>query len=158
MEFIEDIHSFLQNFFDVLVVEDTKTTISTTIKVGNKFEVVTKTYVLKTIDLKNINEVILNEIRNIDIESIKISSNNIIGRFFGVKDYYKLYKEIPSDCFIVTSSKNYGFLKKLSNNIYINELLNDKIIIGNKPKLVIKIGSDIEYYLDKSNIKVIELK
>ena len=84
-------------------------------------------------------------------EKLDFYPSNLIQKIFGKKSM-KTFKDIDSDCYIITNSE---VAKNITcNNIIIDNTLNDVIVLGRKDILILK---DDEYYFNIENYKVYEL-
>ncbi len=164
----ELIELIILNYVDLIFVDSNPVKIENTQVFKQDGKLIKNTssneYNLIKLNIDSINSQIFNEFKEIEDIFINFYSKNIIGRFLKIKKYYNLYKELESldnNNWIITNRYIYdNFLSKKDINVYINELMVDKIIIGNKSdKILIRVDNDnIEYYLDKTNIKSIILK
>lgn len=163
-EFIE---SLLLSYVDVVFVDSNPAKIDNVeiFKKDGKLikNISSEEYNLIKLDIDDINCQIIDEFSKLEPTEVKFYSSNIIGRLFKIKKFYNLYKELEtldSNNWIITNRYIYdNFLSKRDINVYINELMVDRIVVGSRnDKMIVKVDSSIEYYLDKSKIRVIGLK
>jgi len=100
----------------------------------------------------------------LDCNSIDINfyPKNIITKIFNLTSIKRLKKELDgltSNNWIITSNKIYDtYMKDLGYNVYLSDEFENKIIIGDKSCKLILNRNLKEFYLDKSKIRVINLK
>lgn len=118
-----------------------------------------KKRLISTVD--DINRFLFSEIEDCDIKIIDYYPKNLISKILKIKGSNELNKEISSlskNNWIITSTKMYDTLfTNYEGNIYINDYLENKIIIGDKDSKIIIHENLEEFYIDKSKIKIVEL-
>ena len=118
-----------------------------------------KKRLISTID--DINRFLFSEIEECNIKTIDYYPKNLISKFLKIKGSNELNKEFSSlstNNWIITSTKMYDTLFNNSDyNVYINDYLENKIIIGEKDCKIIIHENLEEFYIDKSKIKIVEL-
>lgn len=165
----ETIEYLLSNYFNEIIwVKENPVIFSIveTIKINGKIQILNREeiYNLKKrliLSIDDINRFLFSEIQECDKNYISYPTN-ILSKIFNLKSYNKLKTKLDNltdNNWICTSTKIYNLLFINSiHNIYINDYLDNEIIIGNKSIKVIINENYEEIYFDKSKIEVIKLK
>ena len=166
----DSIEYLLSNYFnDIIWVTESsvKFTISETSKVNGKIQTSSKEeiYELKELlvsSLEEINNSLFLEINQCLQVDLNYYPKNIFSKIFKINSDKQLKKELStlsSNNWIITSNKLYNTLfVGLDYNVYLSDELDDKIVIGDKSSKLLLNQNLKEFYLDKSKIKVINLK
>lgn len=159
----------LSYFNEVIWVDENPAqfTISETFKENGKIKVSTKEEFFHLQDLlvtslQDTNKFLFEQ--TLDCESIDIDfyPKNVITKLLNLKSNKQLKKEmhnLTSDNWVITSNQIYDtYMKDLGYNVYLSDEFENKIVIGQKSSKLILNRNLKEFYLDKSNIRVINLK
>jgi len=159
----------LSYFNEVIWVDENPAqfTISETFKENGKIKVSTKEEFFHLQDLlvtslQDTNKFLFEQ--TLDCESIDIDfyPKNVITKLLNLKSNKQLKKEIhnlTSDNWVITSNQIYDtHMKDLGYNVYLSDEFENKIVIGQKSSKLILNRNLKEFYLDKSKIRVINLK
>lgn len=166
----DSVEYLLSNYFnDIIWVTESsvKFTISETSKVNGKIQTSSKEeiYELKELlvsSLEEINNSLFLEINQCLQVDLNYYPKNIFSKIFKINSDKQLKKELStlsSNNWIITSNKLYNTLfVGLNYNVYLSDEFDDKIVIGDKSSKLLLNQNLKEFYLDKSKIKVINLK
>lgn len=112
--------------------------------------------------LEDINNFLFEQILDCNSIDINFYPKNIITKLFNIRSNKRLKRELhnlASNNWIITSNEIYDtYIKDLGYNVYLSDEFKNKIIIGEKDSKLILNKNLKEFYLDKSKIKVINLK
>ena len=166
----ESIEYLLLSYFDEVIWVDQNTvefTISETfkengnIRTSNKVEVYQLQDLLVT-SLEDTNTFLFELMSDCRSKELNFYPKNIVSRLFNLKSNKRLKKELDgltSNNWIITSNHIYDtYIKDLGYNVYLSEEFENQIVIGEKSSKLILNKNLKEFYLDKSNIRVIKLK
>ena len=166
----DSIEYLLSNYFnDIIWITESsvKFTISETSKVNGKIQTSSKEeiYELKELlvsSLEEINNSLFLEINQCLQVDLNYYPKNICSKIFKINSDKQLKKELStlsSNNWIITSNKLYNTLfVGLDYNVYLSDEFDDKIVIGDKNSKLLLNQNLKEFYLDKSKIKVLNLK
>lgn len=131
------------------------------IKTSNKVEVYQLQDLLVT-SLEDTNTFLFELMSGCQSKEIDFYSKNIVSKLFNIKSNKQLKSELDvltSNNWIITSNKIYDtYIKDLGYNVYLSDEFENQIVIGEKSSKLILNRNLKEFYLDKSNIRVIKLK
>lgn len=131
------------------------------IKTSNKIEVYQLQDLLVT-SLEDTNTFLFELMSDYKSKELDFYPKNIISRLFNLKSNKRLKKELDgltSNNWIITSNHIYdAYIKDLGYNVYLSDKFENQIVIGEKSSKLILNKNLKEFYLDKSNIRVINLK
>ena len=166
----ESIEYLLLSYFNEVIWVDenpVEFTISETfkengnIKTSNKVEVYQLQDLLVT-SLEDTNTFLFELMSDCRSKELNFYPKNIVSRLFNLKSNKRLKKELDgltSNNWIITSNHIYDtYIKDLGYNVYLSEEFENQIVIGEKSSKFILNKNLKEFYLDKSNIRVIKLK
>lgn len=166
----ESIEYLLLSYFDEVIWVDQNTvefTISETfkengnIRTSNKVEVYQLQDLLVT-SLEDTNTFLFELMSGCQSKELDFYPKNIVSKLFNLKSNKQLKKELDgltSNNWIITSNHIYDtYIKDLGYNVYLSEEFENQIVIGEKSSKLILNKNLKEFYLDKSNIRVIKLK
>ncbi len=112
--------------------------------------------------LEDINKFLFELILDCNSIDLNFYPKNMITKLFNIKSNKQLKKELyslTSNNWIITSNEIYDtYIKDLGYNVYLSDQFENKIVIGEKNSKLILNKNLKEFYLDKSKIKVINLK
>jgi hypothetical protein len=167
---IDSIEYLLLSYFNEVIWVDenpVEFTISETfkengnIKTSNKVEVYQLQDLLVT-SLEDTNTFLFELMSDCKTKEINFYPKNIVSKLFNLKSNKQLKKELDgltSNNWIITSNHIYDtYIKDLGYNVYLSDKFEDQIVIGEKSSKFILNKNLKEFYLDKSNIRVIKLK
>jgi len=166
----ESIEYLLLSYFNEVIWVDenpVEFTISETfkengnIKTSNKVEVYRLQDLLVT-SLEDTNTFLFEIMSDCKTKEINFYPKNIVSKLFNLKSNKQLKKELDgltSNNWIITSNHIYDtYIKDLEYNVYLSDDFENQIVIGEKSSKLIINKNLKEFYLDKSNIRVIKLK
>jgi hypothetical protein len=159
----------LSYFSEVIWVDENPAqfSISETFKENGKIKVSTKDEFFHLQDLlvtslEDANKFLFELMLDCNSIDIDFYPKNIITKLFNIKSNKQLKKELDgltSNNWIITSNQIYDtYMKDLGYNVYLSDEFENKIVIGEKSCKLILNKNLKEFYLDKSNIRVINLK
>ena len=112
--------------------------------------------------LEDTNKFLFEQMLDCNSTDINFYPKNIITKLFNLKSNKQLKKELEvltTNNWIITSNEIYDtYMKDLGYNVYLSDEFENKIVIGDKSCKLILNRNLKEFYLDKSNIRVINLK
>ena len=166
----ESIEYLLLSYFNEVIWVDenpVEFTISETfkengnIKTSNKVEVYQLQDLLVT-SLEDTNTFLFELMSDCRSKELNFYPKNIVSKLFNLKSNKRLKKELDgltSNNWIITSNEIYDtYIKDLGYNVYLSDGFENQIVIGEKSSKLILNKNLKEFYLDKSNIRVIKLK
>ena len=166
----ESIEYLLLSYFNEVIWVDenpVEFTISETfkengnIKTSNKVEVYQLQDLLVT-SLEDTNTFLFELMSGCQSKELDFYPKNIVSKLFNLKSNKQLKKELDgltSNNWIITSNEIYDtYIKDLGYNVYLSDEFENQIVIGEKSSKFILNKNLKEFYLDKSNIRVIKLK
>lgn len=131
------------------------------IKTSNKVEVYQLQYLLVT-SLEDTNTFLFQLMSDCQTKELDFYPKNILSKLFNLRSNKQLKKELDgltSNNWIITSNEIYDtYIKDLGYNVYLSDGFENQIVIGEKSSKLILNKNLKEFYLDKSNIRVIKLK
>ena len=159
----------LSYFSEVIWVDENPVqfTISETYKENGSIKVSTKDEFFHLQDLlvtslEDINKFLFEQMLDCNSTDINFYPKNFITKLFNIKSNKRLKSELhslTSDNWIITSNEIYDtYIKDLGYNVYLSDEFENKIVIGEKDSKLIINRNLKEFYLDKTKIKVINLK
>jgi hypothetical protein len=166
----ESIEYLLLSYFNEVIWVDenpAQFTISETFKENGKIKVSTKDEFFHLQDLlvtslEDTNKFLFEQMLDCNSIDIDFYPKNIITKLFNLKSNKKLKKELDgltSNNWMITSNQIYDtYMKDLGYNVYLSDEFENKIVIGDKSCKLILNRNLKEFYLDKSKIRVINLK
>lgn len=167
---IDSIEYLLLSYFNEVIWVDenpAQFTIFETFKENGKIKVSTKEEFFHLQDLlvtslQDANKFLFEQTLDCNSIDIDFYPKNIITKLLNLKSNKQLKKEIhnlTSDNWIITSNQIYDtYMKDLGYNVYLSDEFENKIVIGKKSSKLILNRNLKEFYLDKSKIRVINLK
>ena len=167
---IDSIEYLLLSYFNEVTWVDenpAQFTIFETFKENQIIKVSTKqeTFHLKDLlvtSLEDINKFLFEQMLDCNSNDIKFYPKNFISKLFNIKSNKRLKKELhnlTSNNWIITSNQIYdAYMKDLGYNVYLSDEFENKIVIGEKDSKLILNRNLKEFYLDKSKIRIINLK
>lgn len=112
--------------------------------------------------LEDINKFLFEQMLDCNSIDLKFYPKNIITKLFNIRSNKRLKNELhslTSNNWIITSNEIYDtYIKDLGYNVYLSDEFENKIVIGEKDSKLIINRNLKEFYLDKTKIKVINLK
>ena len=166
----ESIEYLLLSYFDEVIWVDqnpVEFTISETfkengnIRTSNKVEVYQLQDLLVT-SLEDTNTFLFELMSGCQSKELDFYPKNIVSKLFNLKSNKQLKKELDGltlNNWIITSNQIYDtYIKDLGYNVYLSDEFENQIVIGEKSSKFILNKNLKEFYLDKSNIRVIKLK
>jgi len=166
----DSIEYLLLSYFNELIWVDqnpVEFTISETfkengnIRTSNKVEVYQLQDLLVT-SLEDTNTFLFELMSDCQPKQLNFYPKNIVSRLFNLKSNKRLKKELDgltSNNWIITSNHIYDvYMKDCGYNVYLSNEFENQIVIGDKSSKLILNKNLKEFYLDKSNIRVIKLK
>ena len=166
----ESIEYLLLSYFNEVIWVDenpTQFTISETFKENGVVKVSTKNEIFHLQDLlvtslEDINKFLFEQILDCNSTDLNFYPKNFITKLFNIKSNKRLKIELDnltSNNWIITSNQIYDtYMKHLGYNVYLSDEFENKIVIGEKDSKLILNKNLKEFYLDKSKIKVVNLK
>jgi hypothetical protein len=166
----ESIEYLLLSYFNEVIWVDenpVKFTISETFKENGIVRSSTKEEFIHLQDLlvtslEDINKFLFEQILDCNSIDLNFYPKNIITKLFNLKSNKRVKSELhslTSNNWIITSNDIYDtYMKDLGYNVYLSDEFENKIVIGEKSSKLILNKNLKEFYLDKSNIRVINLK
>jgi hypothetical protein len=159
----------LSYFNEVIWVDENPAqfTISETYKENGTIKVSTKDEFFHLQDLlitslEDINKFLFEQMLDCNSTDLNFYPKNIITKLFNIKSNKRLKNELnslTSNNWIITSNEIYDtYIKDLGYNVYLSDEFQNKIVIGEKDSKLIINRNLKEFYLDKTKIKVINLK
>jgi hypothetical protein len=131
------------------------------IKVSTKQETFHLQDLLVT-SLEDTNKFLFEQMLDCNSIDLNFYPKNFITKLFNIKSNKRLKIELDnltSNNWIITSNQIYDtYMKHLGYNVYLSDEFENKIVIGEKDSKLILNKNLKEFYLDKSKIKVINLK
>ena len=131
------------------------------IRTSNKVEVYQLQDLLVT-SLEDTNNFLFELMSDCQSKELDFYPKNILSRLFNLKSNKRLKKELDgltSNNWIITSNHIYDtYIKDLEYNVYLSDNFENQIVIGEKSSKLILNKNLKEFYLDRSNIRVIKLK
>ena len=131
------------------------------IKVSTKQETFHLQDLLVT-SLEDTNKFLFEQMLDCNSIDLNFYPKNFITKLFNIKSNKRLKIELDnltSNNWIITSNQVYDtYMKHLGYNVYLSDEFENKIVIGEKDSKLILNKNLKEFYLDKSKIKVINLK
>ena len=166
----ESIEYLLLSYFNEVIWVDenpVEFTISETfkengnIKTSNKVEVYQLQDLLVT-SLEDTNTFLFELMSDCRSKELNFYPKNILSKLLNLKSNKQLKKELDGltlNNWIITSNQIYDtYIKDLGYNVYLSDEFENQIVIGEKSSKFILNKNLKEFYLDKSNIRVIKLK
>ena len=166
----ESIEYLLLSYFNEVIWVDenpVKFTISETFKENGIVRSSTKEEFIHLQDLlvtslEDINKFLFEQILDCNSTDINFYPKNIITKLFNIRSNKRLKNELhslTSNNWIITSNEIYDtYIKDLGYNVYLSDEFENKIVIGEKDSKLILNKNLKEFYLDKTKIRVINLK
>jgi hypothetical protein len=112
--------------------------------------------------LEDINKFLFEQMLDCNSTDINFYPKNIITKLFNIRSNKRLKNELhslTSNNWIITSNEIYDtYIKDLGYNVYLSDEFENKIVIGEKDSKLILNKNLKEFYLDKTKIRVINLK
>ena len=131
------------------------------IRTSNKVEVYQLQDLLVT-SLEDTNTFLFELMSDCKTKEINFYPKNIVSKLFNLKSNKQLKRELDgltSNNWIITSNEIYDtYIKDLVYNVYLSDEFKNQIVIGEKSSKLILNKNLKEFYLDRSNIRVIKLK
>ena len=131
------------------------------IKVSTKQETFHLQDLLVT-SLEDTNKFLFEQMLDCNSIDLNFYPKNFITKLFNIKSNKRLKIELDnltSNNWIITSNQIYDtYMKHLGYNVYLSDEFENKIVIGEKDSKLVLNKNLKEFYLDKSKIKVINLK
>jgi hypothetical protein len=167
---IDSIEYLLSSYFNEVIWVDenpVQFTISETYKENGVIKVSTKDEFFHLQDLlvtslEDINKFLFEQMLDCNSTDINFYPKNFITKIFNIKSNKRLKNELhslTSNNWIITSNQIYDtYMKDLGYNVYLSDQFENKIVIGEKDSKLIINRNLKEFYLDKSKIRVINLK
>jgi hypothetical protein len=166
----ESIEYLLLSYFNEVIWVDenpVKFTISETFKENGIVRSSTKEEFIHLQDLlvtslEDINKFLFEQMLDCNSTDINFYPKNIITKLFNIRSNKRLKNELhslTSNNWIITSNEIYDtYIKDLGYNVYLSDEFENKIVIGEKDSKLILNKNLKEFYLDKTKIRVINLK
>jgi hypothetical protein len=166
----ESIEYLLLSYFNEVIWVDenpVKFTISETFKENGIVRSSTKEEFIHLQDLlvtslEDINKFLFEKMLDCNSTDINFYPKNIITKLFNIRSNKRLKNELhslTSNNWIITSNEIYDtYIKDLGYNVYLSDEFENKIVIGEKDSKLILNKNLKEFYLDKTKIRVINLK
>ena len=164
----ESIEYLLLSYFnEVIWVDENPVNISETYKENGVIKVSTKDELFHLQDLlvtslEDINKFLFEQMLDCNSTDINFYPKNIITKLFNIRSNKRLKNELhslTSNNWIITSNEIYDtYIKDLGYNVYLSDEFENKIVIGEKDSKLILNKNLKEFYLDKTKIRVINLK
>ena len=131
------------------------------IKVSTKQETFHLQDLLVT-SLEDTNKFLFEQMLDCNSIDLNFYPKNFITKLFNIKSNKRLKIELDnltSNNWIITSNQIYDtYMKHLGYNVYLSDEFENKIVIGEKDSKLILNRNLKEFYLDKSKIRIINLK